>query len=61
MTLSRPEVQRSQVLQQVALSGLTLKKLSYQEAKRLWGRFLLEELKGAARTVAGLEHDRASN
>jgi hypothetical protein len=40
--LSHREVQRSQVLQQVSLSGLTLKagadlmKLSFRETQRLW-------------------------
>ena len=59
ITLSRHELQRSQVLQQVAARGLTLKagadlmKIGYRQAKRVWARFRREGPQGLAHRSRG--------
>jgi len=59
ITLSSREMQRSQVLQQVAASGLSLRaaselmKLGYRQAKRAWARFQREGPKGLAHRGRG--------
>jgi transposase len=67
ITLSSREMQRFQILQQVAGSGLTLAagaefmKLSYRQAKRVWARFLKEGPKGLAHRGRGRPAPNAHN